>query len=239
MESVKSRMNERDVKLLFTASHWSGAVVRYAPTEGGWLIELHKIENNDIQVLTLKRGKPRIFKTSDTALTWCRDIGFEKITVQLHKFQGDESESSGQAPIVLLVEDNNSDIELTFRAIQRLDANFDITVCRDGQEALDFLFAKGKYESRNINELPQLILLDINLPKVNGLSVLKEIRKTEVTRQIPTVLLTTSDERIDIQRGYEYGANSYVRKPVDYAVFCNTLKSLGEYWLNTNIPPPK
>ncbi len=232
-------MNERDVKLLFSASHWSGATVRYAATEGGWLIELNEAENGDVQVLTLKRGKPRIFKTSDTALTWCREIGFEKITVQLHKLNDGDSTSVVQAPIVLLVEDNNSDIELTFRAIQRLEADFDITVCRDGQEALDFLFAKGKYESRNINELPQLILLDINLPKVNGLSVLKEIRNSEVTSQIPTVLLTTSDERIDIQRGYEYGVNSYVRKPVDYTVFCNTLKSLGEYWLNTNVPPPK
>ncbi len=232
-------MNERDVKLLFTAGHWSGATVRYATTEGGWLIELNEAENGDIQILTLKRGKPRIFKTSDTALTWCRDIGFEKITVQLHKLQGTESTTSLQAPIVLLVEDNTSDIELTFRAIQRLEADFDITVCRDGQEALDFLFAKGKYASRNINELPQLILLDINLPKVNGLSVLKEIRASELTNQIPTVLLTTSDERIDIQRGYEYGVNSYVRKPVDYSIFCNTLKSLGEYWLNTNMPPPK
>ncbi len=232
-------MNERDVKLLFSANHWSGAAVRYAATEGGWLIELNEVENGEIQVLTLKRGKPRIFKTSDTALTWCRDIGFEKITVQLHKLQGKTSSSNVQTPVVLLVEDNSSDIELTFRAIQRLDADFDITVCRDGQEALDFLFAKGKYESRNINELPQLILLDINLPKVNGLSVLKEIRNTEITSKIPTVLLTTSDERIDIQRGYEYGVNSYVRKPVDYAVFCNTLKSLGEYWLNTNLPPPR
>jgi len=231
-------MNERDVKLLFNANHWSGATVRYSATEGGWLIELNEAENGNVQVLTLKRGKPRIFKTSDTALTWCRDIGFEKITVQLHKLKGNESNSNIPAPIVLLVEDNNSDIELTFRAIQRLDADFDITVCRDGQEALDFLFAKGKYESRNINELPQLILLDINLPKVNGLSVLKEIRSVEVTRQIPTVLLTTSDERIDIQRGYDYGVNSYVRKPVDYTLFCNTLKSLGEYWLNINMPPP-
>ena len=234
-------MNERDVKLLFSASHWSGAAVRYAATEGGWLIELNVAENGEIQILTLKRGKPRIFKTSDTALTWCRDIGFEKITVQLHKLHrnGNDAISSTQAPIVLLVEDNNSDIELTFRAIQRLDADFDVTVCRDGREALDFLFAKGKYESRDIKELPQLILLDINLPKVNGLSVLKEIRSSEITSQIPTVLLTTSDERIDIQRGYEYGVNSYVCKPVDYSVFCNTLKSLGEYWLNTNVPPPK
>jgi len=230
-------MNERDVRLLFQANHWSGAIVKYAAQEDGWLVELQEAENGNLQVLTLKRGKPRIFKTSDTALMWCRDIGFHKITVQLHKLHEPDEVKESKAPIILLVEDNNSDIELTFRAIQRLEAHFDMIVCRDGQEALDFLFAKGKYASRDSNELPQLILLDINLPKINGIEVLKEIRHQNDTRFIPVVMLTTSDEDSDIQNCYENGVNSYVCKPVDYSIFCNTLKSIGEYWLTTNQPP--
>lgn len=231
-------MNERDVRLLFKANHWSGATVKYAPKEDGWLIELQEAETRDSQVLTLKRGKPRIFKSSDTALMWCRDIGFQKITVQLHKLHQNEPFHDHETPIILLVEDDASDIELTFRAIQRLDVNFDIIVCRDGQEALEFLFAKGKYATRNIKELPQLILLDIKLPKINGISVLHEIRSSEITKYIPVVMLTTSDEKSDIQKCYENMVNSYVRKPVDYAAFCDRLKDLGEYWLSTNTPPP-
>ena len=231
-------MNERDVRLLFKANHWSGAIIKYAPKEKGWLIELQETKQGEFQVLSLKRGKPRIFKTSDTALMWCRDIGFQKITVQLHKLKDTESVHDSDTPIILLVEDNSSDIELTFRAIQRLDVNFDIIVCRDGQEALDFLFAKGKYAARNKKELPQLILLDINLPKINGISVLHEIRKSDITHYIPVVMLTTSDEKNDIQKCYENKVNSYVRKPVDYAEFCDTLKNIGEYWLSTNTPPP-
>jgi CheY-like chemotaxis protein len=167
---------------------------------------------------------------------WCRDIGFQKITVQLHKLHA-SGLVANETPIILLVEDNNNDIELTFRAIQRLDTDFDIIVCRDGQEALDFLFAQGKYATRNRKELPQLILLDINLPKVNGISVLQQIRKSDICHSIPVVMLTTSDEKTDIQECYESGANSYVCKPVDYSTFCNTLKTLGEYWLTTNTPP--
>jgi len=232
-------MNERDVKLLFSKNHWNGSSVRYSAAEGGWLIELNETDNNAIQVLTLKRGTPRIFKTSDTALLWCRDIGFTKIMVHLHKLQDNQTRQGASPPIVLLVEDNTNDLELMFRAIQRLDADFDIIVCQDGQEALDFLFATGKYTLRNTSELPQLILLDLNLPKIDGHTVLKEIRNSDITRFIPTVILTTSDEDADVLRGYENGVNSYVLKPVDYTVFCNTLKSLGEYWLNTNVPPPK
>lgn len=230
-------MNERDVRLLFKTNHWSGAIIKYAPQESGWLVELQEAENGNLQVLTLKRGNPRIFKTSDTALMWCRDVGFEKITVQLHKLHEDTEELDSNPPIILLVEDNNNDIELTFRAIQRLDARFDMIVCRDGQEALDFLFAHGKYESRNKQELPQLILLDINLPKISGIDVLKEIRIQQSTKHIPVVMLTTSDENSDIQNCYDFGVNSYVCKPLDYGVFCNTLKNIGEYWLTTNKPP--
>lgn len=231
-------MNERDVRLLFNANHWSGATVKYAPNENGWLVELSTPESSEAQVLTLKRGHPRIFKTSDTALHWCRDVGFTKIIVQLHKMLSPEVNSSEKtAASILLVEDDSGDIELTLRAIQRIDAYFDVIVCRDGLEALDFLFGEGKYRSRNITELPQLILLDLNLPKMNGHDVLRTIRNHEITKFIPVVILSSSDEGNDIKKGYELGNNSYVRKPIDYEEFCDTIKAIGQYWLNTNLLP--
>jgi two-component system response regulator len=229
-------MNERDVRLLFNANHWSGATVKYAPNENGWLVELNTPETDAAEILTLKRGNPRVFKTSDTALLWCRDIGFTKILVQLHKMASQEIPAESTASI-LLVEDDSGDIELTLRAIQRIDAQFDIIVCRDGLEALDFLFGEGKYKSRDITELPQLILLDLNLPKMNGHEVLRTIRSNAITQFIPVVILSSSDERNDVKKGYELGNNSYVRKPVDYEEFCNTIKAIGHYWLNTNILP--
>lgn len=229
-------MNERDVRLLFNANHWSGATVKYAPSENGWLVELSTPDNPAAEVLTLKRGNPRIFKTSDTALLWCRDVGFTKILVQLHQMVATEMAEKSAASI-LLVEDDSGDIELTLRAIQRIDAQFDMIVCRDGLEALDFLFAEGKYKSRDVTELPQLILLDINLPKMNGHEVLKTIRANAITRYIPVVILSSSDEGNDVTKGYELGNNSYVRKPVDYEEFCNTIKAIGQYWLNTNLLP--
>jgi len=231
-------MNERDVRLLFNANHWSGATVKFAPSENGWLVELNTPDGNEAEVLTLKRGKPRVFKTSDTALHWCRDIGFTKIIVQLHKMVAQEINGDA-ADSILLVEDDSGDIELTLRAIQRIDARFDIIVCRDGLEALDFLFAEGKYKSRNITELPKLILLDLNLPKMNGHEVLRTIRANKITRLIPVVILSSSDEGNDVIKGYELGNNSYVRKPVDYEEFCNTIKAIGQYWLNTNLLPTR
>lgn len=230
-------MNERDVKLLFQAEHWSGATVRYAAQEDGWLVEFHEANEPASQILTLKRGNPRVFKSSDTALFWCRDIGFKKIIVELHKLESNPVVTESSAPRILLVEDSTSDIELTFRAIQRMDLNFDIIVCRDGQEALDFMFAKDKYKNRTKKELPNLVLLDLNLPKVNGHDVLKAVREYPDTRYIPVVILTTSDESKDIERGYELGMNSYVCKPVDYEDFCRTIGELGRYWLTTNVPP--
>jgi two-component system response regulator len=231
-------MNERDVRLLFNANHWSGATVKFAPSENGWLVELNTPENSEPEVLTLKRGNPRIFKTSDTALHWCRDMGFTKIFVQLHKMFSQENAGENTAASILLVEDDSGDIELTLRAIQRIDAHFDIIVCRDGLEALDFLFGEGKYKSRDITELPQLILLDLNLPKINGHEVLRTIRSNKITKYIPVVILSSSDESNDVKKGYELGNNSYVRKPVDYEEFCNTIKTIGQYWLNTNLLPP-
>lgn len=232
-------MNERDVRLLFNAGNWSGAAIKYAPAENGWLVELQVAQTTDREVLTLKRGNPRVFKTSDTALHWCRDVGFTKITVQLLKMADtDAAVKPATALSVMLVEDDDSDIELTMRAIQRIDTTFEAIVCRDGLEALDFLFGRGKYAARNASELPQLILLDLNLPKLNGHEVLKAIRANKITQHIPVVILSSSDEQNDIRKGYELGINSYVRKPVDYEVFCNTIMELGRYWLNTNVPPP-
>jgi len=230
-------MNERDVRLLFNANHWSGATVRFAPEENGWLVELNTPNNAETEVLTLKRGNPRVFKTSDTALLWCRDMGFTKIFVQLHKMLSQEGHGNTFAAKILLVEDDSGDIDLTLRAIQGIESQFDIIVCRDGLEALDFLFAEGKYSSRDISELPQLILLDLNLPKMNGHEVLRTIRNNKITQFIPVVILSSSDEGTDVARGYELGNNSYVRKPVDYSEFCDTIKQIGQYWLNTNLLP--
>lgn len=231
-------MNERDVRLLFNANHWSGATVKFDPSENGWFVELNTTEKSEPELLTLKRGNPRIFKTSDTALHWCRDMGFTKILVQLHKMVSQDHTDEKTTTSILLVEDDSGDIELTLRAIQRIDAQFDVIVCRDGLEALDFLFGEGKYQSRNISELPQLILLDLNLPKINGHEVLRTIRSNEITQHIPVVILSSSDESNDVKKGYELGNNSYVRKPVDYEEFCNTIKIIGEYWLNINMLPP-
>lgn len=230
-------MNERDVRLLFNANHWCGATVKFAPTENGWLVEFNTAEKSETEVLTLKRGNPRIFKTSDTALLWCRDMGFTKIIVQLHKMLVSEQDAEKTPASILLVEDDSGDIELTLRAIQRIDAYFDIIVCRDGLEALDFLFGEGKYKSRDIAELPRLILLDLNLPKMNGHEVLRTIRSSKITKSIPVVILSSSDENNDVKKAYELGNNSYVRKPVDYDEFCDAIKVIGQYWLNFNLLP--
>ena len=231
-------MNEKDVKLLFNAGHWQSATVKYAPEETSWLVELNSVRDDEPQVLSLKSGAPRFFKTSDAALGWCREIGITKITVKLHKLALANDAGDTKASNILLIEDDNNDIELTLKAIQRLDVHFDMTVCRDGQEALDFLFARGKFQNRDINELPQLILLDLNLPKISGHEVLKSIRENPSSRYIPVVILSNSDEETDIVKGYSMGINSYVRKSIDYEEFCDTIRELGHYWLCTNVSPP-
>jgi len=231
-------MNEKDVKLLANAGHWRSATVKYAPQESGWLVELHAIKNDEQHVLSLKSGNPRFFKTSDAALNWCREMSLTKITVQLHKMPSGKDSINENPSNILLVEDNSNDVELTLKAIQRLDVHFNMIVCRDGQEALDFMFAEGKFKDRDANELPQLILLDLNLPKISGHDVLKAIRENPATRFIPVVILSTSDEESDIARGYSMGINSYVRKSINYEAFCDTIKELGHYWLCTNIQPP-
>jgi len=140
---------------------------------------------------------------------------------------------------ILLVEDNPDDVTLTLRAFKRSHVMNAIDVARDGIEALDYLFARGDYLSRVGLPLPTLIILDLKLPKLDGLGVLKAIRAEERTRLLPVVILTSSKEEQDLISGYSLGANSYVRKPVDFAEFVEAVKVLGIYWLMMNQSPPE
>jgi CheY-like chemotaxis protein len=140
--------------------------------------------------------------------------------------------------ILLLVEDNPTDEKLTIRAFKKSGVTNDIVVVRDGAEALDYLFATGKYEGRDASVLPALILLDLKLPRIDGLEVLKRIRANDRTKRLPVVILTASKEHEDIVSGYSLGANAYVRKPVDFVEFAEAAKTLGLFWLLLNEPPP-
>ena len=140
---------------------------------------------------------------------------------------------------ILLVEDNPDDGLLTERALRKQNILNKLTVATDGQEALDFLFCGGAFVDRDIRETPTLILLDLKLPKVDGIEVLKQLRANEFTRLIPVVILTSSREEQDIVRTYSLGANSYIRKPVDFIQFSEAVRQLGLYWLLLNEPPPR
>ena len=140
---------------------------------------------------------------------------------------------------ILLIEDNPDDVELTLHAFQKNHMANDIVVATDGAEGLDYLFGTGKYAGRDAEEPPALILLDLQLPKIGGLEVLRKVREDERTKRIPVVIMTTSDEEEDIVNGYNGGANSYLRKPVDFAEFMNAVKQLEVYWMVLNTPPPK
>lgn len=138
---------------------------------------------------------------------------------------------------ILLVEDNADDEALALRAFKKNNIANEIIVARDGQEALDCLFSKGKYESRG-GILPKVILLDLKLPKIDGLEVLKRLRDDPRTRLLPVVVMTSSKEEQDVIRSYSLGANSYVRKPVDFNQFLEAVRQLGLYWLLLNEAPP-
>ena len=140
--------------------------------------------------------------------------------------------------MILLVEDNPDDEALTLRALRKANVGNDVNVVRDGVEALDFLFGAGRFAERDTAVMPQVVLLDLKLPKVDGLEVLRRIRADERTKLLPVVILTSSDEEQDRIAGYALGANSYVRKPVDFAQFAEAVRQLGLYWLVLNQPPP-
>lgn len=140
--------------------------------------------------------------------------------------------------VILLVEDNQKDEALTLRALKKSGIANEVTVMRDGAEALDYLFRTGAYAGQNPMHVPTLILLDLNLPKIGGLDVLKRIRNDERTKLLPVVILTSSDEEKDLVEGYRSGANSYVRKPVEFQEFAGAVQQLGLYWLILNKSPP-
>jgi CheY-like chemotaxis protein len=145
--------------------------------------------------------------------------------------------SDTNAVEILLVEDNPDDLALTLRALQRARLGNHIQVARDGAEALDYIFCEGAYASRRIEEIPKFILLDLKLPKVDGLEVLRRIKEDERTKMIPTVVLTSSKEQSDVVQSYRYGVNSYIVKPVNFERFAAAVQELGMYWLLLNEPP--
>ncbi len=140
--------------------------------------------------------------------------------------------------IILLVEDNPDDEALTLRALKKKNIANEVVVARDGAEALDYLFAKGAFKDRDKSILPAVILLDLKLPKIDGLEVLKEIRADIRTKFLPVVVLTSSKEEQDLSISYSHGCNSYIRKPVDFDSFADAIAHLGLYWLVLNESPP-
>jgi len=140
---------------------------------------------------------------------------------------------------ILLVEDNPDDVELTLRAFKNGNIRNEVVVARDGAEALDYLFGTGTYAGRDADIMPAVILLDLRLPKIDGLEVLRRMRGDERTKLLPVVILTSSKEERDLLNGYKLGANSYIRKPVDFVQFSEAIRQLGLYWLIINEPPPK
>jgi two-component system response regulator len=139
---------------------------------------------------------------------------------------------------ILLVEDNPDDEALTLRAFRKNNVTNEVIVARDGAQALDYLFGTGAYANRDITLLPQVVILDLKLPKIDGLEVLRRLRASPQTKLLPVVILTSSNEEQDRLEGYGMGANSYVRKPVDFSQFLDAVRQLGLYWLLLNERPP-
>ena len=143
-----------------------------------------------------------------------------------------------QKKVILLVEDNLSDVGLTKRAFEKNHIQNKLVVAEDGQEALNYLFGTGAYAGRDTSEMPAVILLDLKLPKMDGLEVLKRIRSHDLTKRLPVVILTSSREEQDVAVSYDLGANSYIRKPVDFHQFAEAVRALELYWVVLNEPPP-
>ncbi len=144
-----------------------------------------------------------------------------------------------KSKMILLVEDNPSDVELTKRALEQNQIANELIVAEDGREALDYLFGTGQYAGRDVTDFPAVVLLDLKLPRIDGLEVLRQIRANELTKLLPVVILTSSNQEQDMVASYELGANSYIRKPVDFDQFAEAVRNLGMYWLVLNEPPPK
>jgi CheY-like chemotaxis protein len=140
--------------------------------------------------------------------------------------------------MILLVEDNPDDEALTLRALRRNHVANEIVIARDGVEALDFFAGTGRFADRDLSEMPELILLDLKLPRIDGLEVLQRLRQNDQTRLLPIVVLTTSDEERDRLQSYQLHANSFIRKPVDFNQFAEAIRQIGMYWLVLNEPPP-
>jgi CheY-like chemotaxis protein len=138
---------------------------------------------------------------------------------------------------ILLVEDNQDDVDLALHALRRENLANSIFITRDGEEALDFLFCRGAFTHRSFDHPPKLVLLDLKLPKVDGMQVLKQLKDDPRTKTIPVVMVTSSKEERDLTNGYNFGVNSFIQKPVDFDQFRETVKSLGLYWLVINQPP--
>lgn len=138
---------------------------------------------------------------------------------------------------ILLVEDNSNDAELTIRALRKNNITNNIIHLKDGAVAVDFLFGKGEFVKRDINNKPKIVLLDLKMPKVDGLEVLRKIKSDELTKKIPVIVLTSSRENPDIEKAYSLGANSYIVKPVDFDGFAKVITELGMYWVLLNQPP--
>ena len=141
--------------------------------------------------------------------------------------------------MILLVEDNPDHELLTVRALKKNNIAEGLVIAHDGAEALDYLFGTGDYEGRDLHHMPSVILLDLQLPKIGGLEVLRRLRTDRRTQLLPVVILTSSDEERDMISGYKFGANSYIRKPVEFENFIEATRQLGVYWLNLNEAPPK
>jgi two-component system, response regulator len=140
--------------------------------------------------------------------------------------------------VILLVEDNPNDVELTLRAFERSNLDNEIVVVRDGEQAIHYLFSTGPHAGRDPAMMPEVVLLDMKLPKLDGLGVLRRMRSDERTKRLPVVMLTSSREENDVVSSYDLGANSFVRKPVAFGEFVDAARHLGIYWLTMNEPPP-